>query len=241
MSDPTKEEQISPEMLFDLCSIGKNYVAALVLQLVEEGRFTLDDPLHKWLPDYPNIDNNITIRQLLNHTSGIYDFVKHSRSPFQMVYKSTKIWTQKQILAELVNKPYFTPANGWHYSTTNYILLRMIVEKATGVKVSGEIKNRFLIPLELDGTVILDPLESLPQDIDIVNNWIGDVVDLAPKPQPWTTASPHLIYATAEDAARWMHLLYYEKKCSVKNHLNKCLIFIPLHLGHHRFPDMDWV
>jgi D-alanyl-D-alanine carboxypeptidase len=123
-------------MLFDIGSTGKNYVAALILQLVEEGRFTLEDPLRKWLPDYPNIDNNITVRQMLNHTSGIYDIVKNSRSPWQMAYKSTKMWTQEQILADLVDKPYFTPGNGWHYSSTNYILLRMIVEKVTGLKVS---------------------------------------------------------------------------------------------------------
>jgi len=116
-------------------------VATLILQLVEEGRLTLEDPLRKWLPDYPNIDNNITVRQMLNHTSGIYEFVKNSRSPWQMAYKSTKMWTQEQILADLVDKPYFTPGNGWHYSSTNYILLRMIVEKVTGLKISEEIKN----------------------------------------------------------------------------------------------------
>jgi D-alanyl-D-alanine carboxypeptidase len=225
MSDPTVEEKINPEMLFDIGSTGKNYIAALVLQLAEEGRLTLDDPLSKWLPDYPNIDNKVKIRQLLNHTSGIYDFVKHPNSPFQMAYKSTKIWTQKQILAELVDKPYFSPGNGYHYSTTNYILLRMIVEKATGLKMSSEIKNRFLSPLGLDSTVILDPLEPLPQGQTIANNWIDEHIDLAPKPQPWTTTSPHLIYATAEDSARWMHLLYYEKKVLSQKSLEQMLDF----------------
>ena len=110
-------------------------MAALVLQLVEEGRLTLDDPLSTWLPDFPNIDNRTTIRQLLNHTSGIYDYVKHPDSPFQMAYKSTKTWTQEQILLELVEQPYFSPGSGWHYSTTNYILLRLIAEKATGSNV----------------------------------------------------------------------------------------------------------
>jgi D-alanyl-D-alanine carboxypeptidase len=225
MSDPTIEEQITPEMLFDIGSTGKNYVAALILQLVEEGRLTLEDPLRKWLPDHPNIDNNITVRQMLNHTSGIYDIVKHSRSPWQMAYKSTKMWTQEQILADLVDKPYFSPGNGWHYSSTNYILLRMIVEKATGLKVSEEIKNRFLTPLNLDGTIIVDPLAPIPPGKIIANNWIGDVVDLATKPQPWTTTSPHLIYATAEDSAKWIHLLYHEKKVLDQKLLDQMLDF----------------
>ena len=225
MSDPTIEEQINPKTLFDLCSVGKNYVAALVLQLVEEGKLRLDDPLQKWLPDYPNIDNSITIRQMLNHTSGIYDFVKHPQSPWQMAYKSTRRWTQEQILLCLVDKPYFPPGNGYHYSSTNYILLRMIVEKATGLKVSKEIENRFLSPLNLYHTIIIDPLEPIPQGMTIANNWIGESVDLAPKPQPWTTTSPHLIYATAEDAARWMHLLYCEKKVLSQNSLELMLDF----------------
>lgn len=225
MSDPTIEERIIPKMLFDIGSIGKNYLAALILQLVEEGSLALNDPLSKWLPDYPNINREITIRQLLNHTSGIYDFVKHAHSPFQMVYRSTKIWTQEQILAELVDKPYFSPGNGWHYSTTNYILLRMIAEKDTGMKLSDAIKNRFLIPLHLAGTIMVDPLEPIPQDVIIANNWIGDHVDLAPKPQPWTTTSPDLIYATAEDSARWMHLLYHEKKVLGQKSLDQMLDF----------------
>ena len=225
VTGPTTEERISPEMLFDIASTGKNYLAALVLQLVEEGRLTLDEPLHKWLPDYPNIDNYITIRQLLNHTSGIYDFVKHAYSPFQMV-QSTKRWTQEQILADLVDKPYFSPGNGWHYSSTNYILLRMIVEKATGLKVSEEIKNRFLTPLNLDGTIIVDPLAPIPPGKIIANNWIGDVVDLAHKPQPWTATSPHLIYATAEDSAKCIHLLYHEKKVLNQKLLDQMLDFL---------------
>ena len=101
----------------------------------------------------------------------------------------------------------------------------MIVEKATGLKMSSEIKNRFLFPLGLDGTVILDPLEPLPQGQTIANNWIGEHIDLAPKPQPWTTTSPHLIYATAEDSARWMHLLYYEKKVLSQESLEQMLNF----------------
>jgi D-alanyl-D-alanine carboxypeptidase len=162
---------------------------------------------------------------LLNHTSGIYDFVKHAHSPFQVTYKSTKIWSQEEILVELVDKPYFPPGKGWHYSTTNYVLLRMIAEKAMGSKVSPEIENRFLIPLGLNSTVAVDPLEAIPRDLLIANNWIGDFVDLATKSQPWTATSPDLIYATAEDAARWMHLLYHEKKVLNRKSLDQMLDF----------------
>jgi CubicO group peptidase (beta-lactamase class C family) len=79
--------------------------------------------------------------------------------------------------------------------------------------------------LNLNYTIIIDPLEPIPRGIIIANNWIGDLVDLAPKPQPWTTTSPHLIYATAEDAATWMHLLYCEKKVLSQKSLEQMLDF----------------
>jgi D-alanyl-D-alanine carboxypeptidase len=65
---------IKPDMLFAIGSITKNIVAALTLQLVEEGMLSLEDPLDKWFPSYPKVDRAITIRQLLNHTSGLYMF-----------------------------------------------------------------------------------------------------------------------------------------------------------------------
>jgi D-alanyl-D-alanine carboxypeptidase len=226
MSDPTTGEPIKLGTLFDIGSTGKMYVAVLILQLVEEEKLTLEDPLNKWLRGYPNIDYNITVRQLLNHTSGICDYVKHPRSPFQMAYKSTKIWTQEEILEDLVDKPYFSPpGRGWHYSTTNYILLRMIVEKATQSKVSTELCNRFFNPLHLKNTVPVDPLMPIPGDFDIANNWIRGNVDLAPKPQPWTTTSPHLIYATAGDLAKWSHALFYKRKVLSQTSLDQMLSF----------------
>jgi len=65
---------IKPDMLFAIGSITKNILAALTLKLVEENIISLEDPLSKWLQSYPHIDENITIRQLLNHTSGLYMF-----------------------------------------------------------------------------------------------------------------------------------------------------------------------
>jgi len=70
---------IEPEMLFAIGSITTNVVAALVLQLAEEGILTLDDPMSRWLPAYPYVDGTITIRQLLNHTSGLYMFWDHQK------------------------------------------------------------------------------------------------------------------------------------------------------------------
>ena len=226
MSDPTTETPITPDTLFDIGSVGKNYVATLILQLCHEGRLKLNDSIKDWLDRYPNIDGEITVRQLLNHTSGVFDFVKHSGSPWQMIYQSTKIWKQEAILNELVSAPYFPPGSGWHYSTTNYILLRMIAEKILTTDISDALKSRYFIPLNLKHTVCIDPLGSAPSDMTITNNWSSaGYVDLAPKPQPWTTTSPHLIYTTSADLARWIHLLFYEKRVLPAEYLEQMTSF----------------
>jgi len=118
---------IAPEMLFDIGSSEKNFQAALVLKLKEEGLLSLDDPISKWLPDYPNINHTVTIRQLLNHTSGIYDFIEHPDSTWRRGFSNIdpiKIWTPEEVITTFMSEPYFSPGEGWHYSTTNYLLLK---------------------------------------------------------------------------------------------------------------------
>jgi len=186
---------VSPDMLFNIASVGKNFLATLVLKLCEEGVLRLDDPLHKWLPDYPNIDNRITIRQLLNHTSGIFDFVEHPKSPYRIPFNAIefeKPLSHSTILKELISEPYFQPGKGHHYSTTNSILLHIIVENATQSSVTQLIQERFIEPLGLSHTVILDEkTTSIPLNFKVAHPWYdvdgnGTSEDIAAKPKTWS-------------------------------------------------------
>lgn len=186
---------VSPDMLFNIASVGKNFLATLVLKLCEEGVLRLDDPLHKWLPDYPNIDNRITIRQLLNHTSGIFDFVEHPKSPYRIPFNAIefeKPLSHSTILKELISEPYFQPGKGRHYSTTNSILLHIIVENATQSSVTQLIQERFIEPLGFSHTVILDEkTTSIPLNFKVVHPWYdvdgnGTSEDIAAKPKIWS-------------------------------------------------------
>jgi D-alanyl-D-alanine carboxypeptidase len=216
MSDPSASQTVQSDMLFGIASIGKNYVAALVLQLAEEGQLNLEDTVDNWLPSFPNIENTITVRQLLNHTSGIFDFVKHPKSPYAISFESldfSKSWTTEEVIKELVSEPYFPPGEGWHYSTTNYTLLRMIVERITQSELSFELRKRFLNPLNLDHTVFIDANDPFPEDLKIAHNWFdvdgdGNLEDISDKPKEWLSIVPHLTYATAEDLARWSDALF---------------------------------
>lgn len=210
-------EPVEADLLFNIGSIGKNFLATLILQLAEEGRLFLDDPISKWGLGNATMDENITIRQLLNHTSGIFDWVTHRQSPFSISYREidyTKAWTQDEILNQLSGRPYFSPGNGWHYSTTNYNLLKIIAEKVTGETVSVEIQNRFLQPLGLEHTIALDVGNPIPHQLEIAHGWFdvdgdGEPEDISNDSNSWITSmSPAMMYASAFNIARWSQSLY---------------------------------
>lgn len=242
MSDPTTSEKIRPEMLFGIGSITKTFSAALILKLAEEGRLTLEDSLHKWLPSFENIDSTITLRQLLNHTSGIFNFNDHSDFWPAVMADLTKFWTPEEVLT-LVKEPSFPRGSSWEYSNTNYILLGMIIKEVTGSQVSTELRNRFFKPLSLNSTFLAveDQLSG-----DIAHNWSvfvdadgtpddgdGTLDDISSLPRTamfsilWTTGA---MFSTAEDLARWARALY-EGEVIGQAYLDQMLTFHPATLS----------
>jgi D-alanyl-D-alanine carboxypeptidase len=139
---------------FRVGSLTKSFVATVVLQLVGEGKLALDDTVERWLPgSIPNGDA-ITVRQLLNHTSGIYDsqtdrkvLVPYLNGSFTHV---TALHTLIQIAA--AHRPLFAPGSKWSYSNSNYYLLGMIVKAATGNSIGLELRRRIFEPLGLRHT-----------------------------------------------------------------------------------------
>lgn len=152
---------------FQIGSITKMFVATTVLQLVEEGTLTLEDTLDKWLPSetVSNIPNykEITIRQLLNHTSGIYDYTDALFAQAQI--NPTLVlreWSPEQLVAfTYAQEPYFVPGESWQYSNTNMILLGLIVETATNSNIASEIRSRIIEPLKLNDTFFAEE-EDIP-------------------------------------------------------------------------------
>ena len=220
---------IKPETVFNAGSITKNLVAALTLKLAEEGRLALDDPLHKWLPDYQHIDNTITIRQLLNHTSGI-PAIK-GRSFVRPILKNPKkYWTPKEVIKAFVHKSQFPKGTGWHYSNAGYILLGMIIEKATGSKLSTEFRNRFWNPLGLN-SIYLAGEEELPGNI--AHGWIdldGDKIledfSVYSKTAYYSSMKgAGGVVSTSEDLAKWTHALFHEGRVVSKESLDQMLAF----------------
>ncbi len=160
-ADVETGEAMRPDSKFGIGSITKTFVSVVVLQLVEEGVLSLDDTLPEVLPEetvsrFPDSDR-ITVRMLLNHTSGIAEWVSQTTHEAVAADPST-IWDIETVLElAAAQAPYFQPGEGWTYSNTDYTLLGMIIEQAGGKSWREEVRSRILEPLGLEDTVVRDP------------------------------------------------------------------------------------
>src|SRR5574341_505059 len=138
---------------FRIGSLTKSYIATMVLQLVGEGKLSLDDRVEALLPGVvPNADK-ITVRHLLNHTSGLFDYWRDERFFQRLVADPRGSWTpQERIALATAHKPLFAPGAGFSYSNTGYIVLGLIVEKVSGRSLAQEYRDRIFLPLHLSAT-----------------------------------------------------------------------------------------
>ncbi len=210
---------LTTDMLFGIASVQKNLQAALALKLIEEGAIGLHDPLRKWLTPTPAIDGAITIRQLLNLTSGIKNFVGHPKSPFRIGYVHIDFdhtWTWQEIQDVFIDGPSFPPGTRCEYSSTNYIVLKQIIEKAARSKQSKLAEDRLLKPNRLDHTWV-DFSRPFPERMRVAHGWFdtnddGLPEDISGDSLNWIASlSPMLVYSTPSDVANWMHALYHRK------------------------------
>lgn len=133
-------------------SVTKTFTAVLALQLVAEGKLGLEDSVESWLPGLVPNGDQITVRQLLDHSSGIADYCTVPLD-FTLCGPTTRHWTPEELVAIGVGAPpTFPPGQGWSYTNTDYVLAGMIIERATGNTVGAEYRDRIFRPLGLDQT-----------------------------------------------------------------------------------------
>mgnify|MGYP000572024650 FL=1 len=221
---------IKPDMLFAIGSITKSFVATLILKLVEEEKLALDDPLSKWLPEYPHINSSITIRQLLNHTSGIYMFWSNQQIWDDLKKDRDKVWTPEEVLS-YIKEPYFEPGERFRYSNTNYLLLAMIITKITNASLSSELEQQFWQPLNISNAY-LSIEEVIPENQAHVygDNWNNDgsyldVTFLPRAAHESITYGSGGIFITAKDLAVWSRALF-EGKILKQATLDEMLDFV---------------
>jgi D-alanyl-D-alanine carboxypeptidase len=150
-ADTAAHRVVTTGTAFSAGSISKTFTSALVMRLVEEGRLSLDASVRTYLPSLV-IDPAITVRQLLDHTSGLNDFFSHSTIDAALLAHPRRVWSAAESL-RYVGKPYFRPGAGWHYSNTNYLVLGMLAEAAGQAPLATQLRQRFFDPLGLSHTI----------------------------------------------------------------------------------------
>ena len=138
---------------FRVGSVTKAFVATVVLQLVGERKLALDDTVARWLPGVVPNGKRITVRQLLGHTSGLFDYGGDAHFVEAAYRNPLRDWSPREIVAIAVSHhPRFAPGTSWGYANTNYYVLGLIVEAATGRPLGAELRRRIIEPLHLRAT-----------------------------------------------------------------------------------------
>jgi D-alanyl-D-alanine carboxypeptidase len=204
LADKATGQPMQPQDKVRIGSITKTFVATVVLQLAAERRLSLNDSVQKWLPGvitgHGYHPAQITIRQLLQQTSGIRDYT--SAPGFLTVANMAKTWQPQQLVDIALRLG--PPVHGWLYSNTNYILLGMIIQKVTGRSPATEISRRILAPLGLRGTSF--PLTSKQIPAPYAHGYYGpiDVTNAINPSIAWTAGG---MISTVDDVARFYRAL----------------------------------
>jgi D-alanyl-D-alanine carboxypeptidase len=225
-SDRDAKTPLKPNDRMLAGSVGKTFAAATALQLVKEGKIGLDDKIEKYLgrePWFTRLPNakDITVRQLMNHTSGLVRYEFKEQFTKDLTANPEKVWKPAELLSYLFDaKAPFEAGKGWDYSDTNYIVLGMIIEKVTGRKFYDEANRRLIKPLKLTDTIPQDGprLKGVVQGYAGPNNPFGGTDAMivngkfAINPQfEWTGGG---YVSTAHDLARWARMFYEGKAFS---------------------------
>nr|WP_208543285.1 serine hydrolase domain-containing protein [Lysobacter alkalisoli] len=201
---------VTPSTNFRLASITKQFTSAAVLLLAEDGRIGLDDPVKQWLPGLPAAADEVTIRHLLTHTSGLVDYEDVMPAGLDSQLRDVDVLA----LLEGQDHTYFAPGTDYRYSNSGYALLALIVERASGMSFQQFLHERIFDPLGMDGT-----LAYVEEGPDVPHRAYG----YSEEDGGWTRTDQSLtsavlgdggIYSSIDDLARWDAALHDDRLLS---------------------------
>lgn len=224
---------MAPDDRFRAGSVMKPFVAVVTLQLVEEGQFSLDDPMTAVLPGgaasrFPASDQ-ITVRMLLNHTSGIPEWLTDEAAA-EIATNPTRVRPVDEYLdSAAAQKPYFRPGKGFTYSNTDYNLLGLAIEQATGRSWREEIRERVVGGLHLEDTLLPEP-----GDLSIPGNYAhgymdmgGNLIDMTKIDSSMAgAAGGHALVTTTSDLACFLEAVLAGKLFQAAGTLDEMLTFV---------------
>jgi D-alanyl-D-alanine carboxypeptidase len=208
VADIAAARPMGPQDRYRIGSLTKTYVSTAVLDLVAEHRIRLKDPVKKYLPGFLNGGPRVTIRQLLNHTSGLYDFNEDPRvlAPY-LKGDLAHVWTPQQLVrVALTHDSVSAPGAEYHYSNTNYMLAGLLVQSVTGHRLADVLSHRVFAPAHVEATTFTTsttlPAPGVRGYYAFSGEELSDITALYP--YPWASGA---MVSTAPDVARFYRSL----------------------------------
>lgn len=216
---------ITRDMRFGIASNSKLFTSVVLLKLAEDNIISLEDSLHNWLTiTNPNINPNVTIRQLLNHSSGISDPLFSAPWMDTIRAHPTRVFTPNEVLG-WVGAPLFPAGASWGYSNINYILAGMVAQSATGYHISELIRDSILTPLQMDSTFydVEEPVNGI-----LAHRWWNtiDYSDTSRVGLNTAGGCAGSIFSTASEMVQWYHALF-NGQILTPSSINELTTFIP--------------
>ena len=194
---------IAPDMVFRIGSTTKQFTAACILKLVEQGRVKLTDAVSAYLPDYPEAGRRATVEQLLTHTSGIHSYTEMP----SWNAREREDWSSQQLIAFFEKEPLdFEPGTKWHYDNSGYVLLGAILERVTGRRYEDLVSEWIFRPLGMNDTRYGSDAPIIPRRASGYQKTPSGVEN-APylsMTQPFAAGA---LVSTVDDLARWQAAL----------------------------------
>ena len=195
---------VTPETVFQLGSIGKQFTAAAILMLAEDGRLSLDDKITLYFPSAGRIWDAVTIRQLLNHTSGIADYTDDKYIAPGGLTPLREELADDEILRRFTTLPFdFRPGEKWSYSNTGYAILGFLIHRVSGQSYGDFLEARVFKPLGMSGTRVISESDIIPNRAAgylLENNAIKNQFWVSPH---WNTLADGALYSTVADMTKW--------------------------------------
>ncbi|TBR36820.1 MULTISPECIES: serine hydrolase domain-containing protein [Dyella] len=192
-------ERATPATDYRLASVSKQFTAALILLLAEDGKLKLDDPVRKWLPSLPASEQAITLHHLLSHSSGLVDYEDLMPADFPGQISDAQVLD----LLSKESRTYFAPGTSYRYSNSGYVLLGLVAQKAGGKDLAALLKERIFAPLHMDNTLMYrrggpEPAHRAYGYSEESGKWVR--TDQSPTS---ATRGDGGIYSSIDDLAKW--------------------------------------
>lgn len=206
---------VNSDHLFQIGSETKSFISTLILQLEAEGLLSITDPLSKFFPGFPTKWQKITVKQILNHSSGIYNYtdVLEDLLKQENGFDLNKYWSGDELINFVIDKPlYFEPGTDFHYSNTNYILAGMIIEAVSHHTLEEEINHRLINFLHLKNTYYLptqyseDIMQRMAHGYSDNGTFADEPKDITDNNHSWANAAGAMV-STSQDMAQWFMYL----------------------------------